>query len=116
MKPSFLFKYFLLLLVCSAFSLLLKAQSPTLTCAADITTNNSAGQCGVVVNYTAPSFDPHTEHHSVTFSFTGDMQSFTVPAGVNTIKIQARGAQGGASAKCSDGGVLQMEVNICNKS
>ena len=45
---------------------------------------------------------PHTavavaESDSQTFSYTGDVQTFTVPSGVDTITIKAWGAQGGAT-------------------
>ncbi|MBF9237021.1 tail fiber domain-containing protein [Hymenobacter sp. BT683] len=34
---------------------------------------------------------------SVTFAYTGSMQTYTVPAGVTSLQVEARGAEGGAS-------------------
>jgi hypothetical protein len=47
---------------------------------------------------------------SQTFSFTGAMQTFTVPAGVTSVNILAKGAEGGGSEDCGltvtvDGGL-----------
>ncbi|MBL7703176.1 MAG: hypothetical protein JNM14_13065 [Ferruginibacter sp.] len=44
-----------------------------------------------------PVFTPSATT-SQTFGFTGGMQTFTVPAGVTSLFIQTRGAQGGAGA------------------
>ncbi|MBK9300735.1 MAG: T9SS type A sorting domain-containing protein [Bacteroidetes bacterium] len=47
---------------------------------------------------------------SQTFSYTGSMQTFTVPAGITSVNIDAFGAQGGGSEACAppnqeDGGL-----------
>jgi hypothetical protein len=40
---------------------------------------------------------------SVSFSYTGRVQNFTVPLGVNSINVVAVGASGGSSAGCPSG-------------
>lgn len=55
---------------------------------------NPANACGPG----ATSSIPVTINHTVlTFSYTSSIQTFTVPAGVDSITIQAYGAQGGTS-------------------
>ena len=45
-----------------------------------------------------------SEPETTTFSFTGDAQTFTVPAGVHAVQVQVSGAQGGAGSSCFIGG------------
>jgi len=69
------------------------AQCPTITCPADITVSNDPGTCGAVVNYTTPTGS--NPCGLTTFGYTGTIDTWTVPAGVTVIHIEARGAQGG---------------------
>lgn len=56
------------------------------------------GTCGAVVSYSAPVVSGTClATASSSFAYTGAAQSFTVPAGVNTITIESWGAQGGAN-------------------
>lgn len=71
------------------------AQCPTITCPGNISVNNDAGSCGAVVTYTAPVGTNPCSTTSQTFSYTGSIVTWTVPAGVTSIHIQAKGAQGG---------------------
>ncbi len=74
-------------------------EDPVITCPGDITVNNDPGVCGAVVNYTVTATDNCSSGGlgSQTFSYTGAIDSFVVPAGVTDITIQAFGAQGGGS-------------------
>ena len=95
----------LIIIICSLFFSGLKAQCPQITCPANITVNNDVGNCGAVVNYTAPvGIDPCASG-SVTFNYTGAVQTFTVPVGVTSLTIQAEGAQGGSNAGGIVGGL-----------
>jgi hypothetical protein len=49
------------------------------------------------------AFPPRAGAITVTFSFTGAAQTFTVPAGVTSITIDALGAQGGSGGSFSPG-------------
>ncbi len=62
-------------------------------------TSASAGNFAVspvnTTTYYAESFAPGSSTSTLTASYTGSLQSFTVPAGVTSLTIDARGAQGG---------------------
>ena len=76
----------------------LQAQCLGLTCSPNITVTAATGTCGAVVNYSTPAVTGTCmAASSSTFAFTGAPQSFTVPAGVNSITIETWGAQGGAN-------------------
>ena len=47
---------------------------------------------------------PGSPHGSRTFAFTGGAQTFTVPAGVTSITVDALGAEGGGSESGAVGG------------
>src|SRR5688572_23604388 len=47
-----------------------------------------------------------------TFSFTGTIQSFTVPPCVSVISVQARGAQGGPNAQGVLGGLGGLATGV----
>ncbi len=59
----------------------------------NITVDNDPGVCGAVVNYTVTATDNCSlgGFGSQTFSYTGAIDSFIVPAGVTDITIQALG-------------------------
>jgi hypothetical protein len=67
-------------------------------CPEDIVVPASASDCGAVVNFDSPIVLNYcnSTQQSVTYNFTGDVQTFTVPVGVYTITIDANGGQGGA--------------------
>lgn len=73
------------------------AQCPTITCPSNISVNNDAGQCGAVVTFTAPTFTDPCASSTQTFSYTGSIVNWTVPVGVTSIHIVAKGAQGGSN-------------------
>jgi hypothetical protein len=78
----------------SFFGFSANAQCPAISCPANITVNNDAGNCDAIVNYTAPVGSNTCTDTSVTLTYTGTIDNWTVPAGVTTINIEARGAEG----------------------
>lgn len=84
--------FFIISIFISGFSI---AQCPTITCPANIAVGNDAGMCGAVVNYTAPIGTNPCGLTTQTFNYTGSIVNWTVPAGVTSVTIEARGAQGG---------------------
>jgi hypothetical protein len=68
---------------------------PVITCPSNITVNSDLGTCDAIVTYGTPVYsDNCATLQSQTFSFTGSMQTFTVPAGVTSVTIETWGAQG----------------------
>ncbi len=74
------------------------AQCVSITCPADITVSNDPGVCGATVTYSTPvGQNSCGSPASQTFNYTSAaLQTFTVPAGVDSIHIVATGAQGGS--------------------
>ena len=70
--------------------------APTITCPGDFIVDNDPGVCGAIVNYTVNTDDNCSSGatSSQTFSYSGSVQNWTVPAGVTSIMIEAYGAQG----------------------
>ena len=70
--------------------------APTITCPGDFIVDNDPGICGAVVNYTVTTADNCSSGGPVsqTFTYSGSVQNWTVPAGVTSIMIEAFGAQG----------------------
>ncbi len=95
-------KYNLFKITMAAIGLLyvnyVTAQCPAVTCPQNITLNNIPGTCGAVATYVPPLgtnvCGPPT---AVVYNYTGAVQTFTVPAGVTSLTINAIGARGGAS-------------------
>jgi hypothetical protein len=87
------------LLSCVSVSGIVSAQCPTIACPGNITVNKAPTLCGAIVNYTTPvGADPcMTIQTTLPFSYTGSVQTWTVPAGVNSITVDARGGSGGQS-------------------
>lgn len=65
----------------------------TLNCPSNITIAASNGQCSRAVTYSSPTTNAQTST-TQTFTYTGGLQTFTVPSGVTSVGIQAWGAQG----------------------
>lgn len=81
--------------------------------------NGSCTDCAGVLNGTSIlndcgiCFDPtELEAFTTTFSFTGSVQSFVVPAGVYTLNVEALGAQGAASVSCVQGETIQFDGGL----
>ncbi|GAB3822036.1 hypothetical protein GCM10028895_25530 [Pontibacter rugosus] len=82
-----------------------------MTCPSDITTNVS-DNCEAVVTYTNPI--PTIAN---VFNYTGEVQTYTVPAGVTSIKVDVVGASGGYSYPSSSnkpglGGRVQADIAV----
>ncbi len=77
--------------------------SPVIICPVDISVSNDPEICGAVVEFEDPiATDNCTTISSVaadiiTFDYTGVVQTWTVPAGVTSIMVDAYGAGGGIS-------------------
>jgi len=80
-------------------------EAPNITCPSNIIVNHDAGMCGAVVSFTPPVGVDNCEAHTETFNYTGTVQSWTVPAGVTSIHIDAEGAQGGGTSNGTSGGL-----------
>ncbi|MCB9232136.1 MAG: HYR domain-containing protein [Bacteroidia bacterium] len=67
----------------------------TVSCPSNITVNAANGQCGANVSYSAPSAScSGGGTTTVTFNYTGAVQTWVVPPGVTSVSIQCYGAQG----------------------
>jgi hypothetical protein len=67
--------------VCSAF-----------TCQPNVTVSTDPGSCNAVVNYATPVVPGNCP---LVFNYSGSIVNWTVPAGVTSITITAKGAEGG---------------------
>jgi ferredoxin len=81
-------------IVASVFGFSANAQCPSVACPTNVTVNNTPGNCDAVVNYTAPVGVDLCNIGTLTFNYTGALQTFTVPAGITSVTIEAWGAQG----------------------
>ncbi|SRX76039.1 HYR domain-containing protein [Aequorivita antarctica] len=74
-------------------------EAPTITCPGDITQDNDLGVCGAEVNYNVAISDNCSAgaSGSQTFTYTGVLENWIVPAGVTSITVEAFGAQGGST-------------------
>ncbi|MCB9232137.1 MAG: HYR domain-containing protein [Bacteroidia bacterium] len=91
--------YSFTLLICSFFTsgTLLWGQA-TVSCPSNITVNAASGQCGANVSFSAPTAScAGGGTNTVTFNYTGAVQTWTVPAGVTSINIKCYGGQGRAN-------------------
>ena len=69
---------------------------PVVTCPSDVNVNTDIGNCTAVVTYSQPTVTDNCVLSSLqTFNYTGSIQTYVVPAGVNTLTIAAIGAGGG---------------------
>ncbi|MFN3178131.1 MAG: HYR domain-containing protein [Phaeodactylibacter xiamenensis] len=82
---------------CTAMAIVQDANGPTAICPGDITTDTDPGVCDAIVAYDLPEavFVCDEAVSSDTLEFNGTIQTFVVPEGVTSLKIEAYGAQGG---------------------
>lgn len=74
----------------------IQAQCLNMTCPPSVTVNAAANACAAVVAYTSPTVNCSTcTSNTQTFNYTGVIQNFTIPAGVTSINILVKGAEGG---------------------
>jgi len=78
---------------------------PVIICQPNVAVNNDPSKCGAVVNYAVNATDNCVgPNGSFTFSYTGSIINWTVPAGVTKINIKAMGGRGGNSINGFGGG------------
>lgn len=73
------------------------AQCLGVFCASDVTTSLDSGSCTSTVNYTIPGGYDMCTSDTFTYNYTGAIERFEVPAGINSITLRAWGASGGNS-------------------
>ena len=75
-----------------------------INCPSNIVTISPDGQCGKAVTYSLPTISNcgGTISGNQLFNYTGNVQNFTIPTGVTSIKIKAWGAEGGTAANNSN--------------
>ena len=100
----------------SSFSFLSSAQCPVIDCPTDIVSNNDSSMCDAIVIYSLPtSTDPCAPTNTQVFTYTGAQETFTVPAGVTSINVEAKGAQGGTNSPTTNinyGGLVQADLTV----
>ncbi|MEZ4873970.1 MAG: HYR domain-containing protein [Flavobacteriaceae bacterium] len=83
---------------CATTFFVTDAEDPQISCSSDITVSTDPGACGAIVTFPDPSVSDNcgisSPAFSQTFTYTGNMQTFTVPIGVTSINIEAWGASG----------------------
>ncbi|MFT5858418.1 MAG: hypothetical protein ACI865_000505 [Flavobacteriaceae bacterium] len=70
------------------------SQCPTVDCPVDTIISTDSLNCGAVFTYTAPIGLDTCSITSQGFTYTGTIDNWTVPAGVTSVTIEAKGAQG----------------------
>lgn len=99
-----------------AFSTNGNAQCPAISCVPDVAVNTDSLMCDAIVTYTTPTAtDPCGAIDSQVFNYTGAQQTFTVPAGVTSIVVDAYGAQGGSNSPSTNinyGGYVQATLAV----
>jgi len=83
-------------------------QAPIINCPPNIIVSNTPNQCGAIVNFNTPTVTDNCVvlvNTNQTFSYTGAMQTFVVPAGVTSVNIDAFGAQGATANIGGTGGL-----------
>ncbi len=98
MKRIYLFFSLIILLHIPS---IVHAQCPSIVCPSDITVNNDSGACGAVVTYSAPVATDPCSSLGDTIYYTGGIVTWTVPAGVTSLTIEARGAEGSFNTSSS---------------
>lgn len=79
----------------AAVSFTAVAQCPEIICNKNIFITSPLGACGTTYNFDTPTAQDLCKFDSVQFTFTGGVQTFTVPAGVTSVRINTWGAKGG---------------------
>lgn len=90
------------------------SQCPDIVCPSDISVNTSSGVCEEVVSYTDPVVTDPCNSNTLTYTYTGAVQTWTVPSGVDTITVDVYGAQGGANwvNNVNYGGHVQADLPV----
>ncbi len=77
-------------------------EAPVIICPGDIVVSNDPEICGAVVEFDDPEVSDNCglalgEENAISFDYTGEEQTWTVPAGVTSIFVDLRGASGGVN-------------------
>ena len=81
----------------------INAQCLSINCPGNMTVSAPTSSCGALATYSLPVFSSACT--TQTFNFSGGMQSYTVPVGVTSLTINARGAQGASQTLGGTGGL-----------
>lgn len=84
----------------------LMAQCPTISCPGNINVVSDSGICGAIVSYVTPVGKDTCGSITETFNYTGSIVNWNVPAGITSITIEAKGAQGGYNTSSAIGSGL----------
>ncbi|WP_207494385.1 FG-GAP-like repeat-containing protein [Aridibaculum aurantiacum] len=79
---------------------------PVITCPQPISVNSDPSMCGKIVNYSLPTVIDNCSGSGSeveTFSYIGAATTWTVPPGVTSVTITAKGSQGGNSKTFTSG-------------
>ncbi len=98
----------------SVIGIAVNAQCSSITCPSPMTVNNDPNICSADVGYSVPVGLDVCSSGSVTYAYTGAVDTFVVPAGVTSINVDVYGAQGGANWINNDnyGGRVQADVTV----
>ncbi len=78
---------------------------PQIICPTNISVPNDPGKCDAVVTFCTPAGIDTCNTNTQSYAYTGVIDTFIVPAGVTSINVLARGAEGGTGhAGTFDGG------------
>lgn len=77
------------------------SQAQTISCPSNITVNNTSGQCSANVTYPSPTVGGlcSSSTQTVSYNYTGGVQTFIVPAGVTSLQLDVYGAQGRSNSE-----------------
>jgi hypothetical protein len=81
----------------------INAQCLSIACPGNATVTAPTTSCGAIVNYSLPIYSNACS--TQTFNYSGVMQSYTVPVGVTSLTITAKGAQGANQTPGGTGGL-----------
>ena len=87
-------------------------QPPVITCTSDIIVNNDQDNCSAVVCYDLPiATDNCSSNGTLSFNYTGSVNSWQVPPGVTSVTISAAGAAGGGQTNYGSAGGLGAQIS-----
>jgi hypothetical protein len=90
-------------------TMIINTANLTFTTPANIVVNNAPGSCSAVVTYIVPTATTNTTvitPHTDTYNYSGSIVTWTVPAGVTSLDITAKGAQGGSNGGTGGSGAI----------
>ncbi len=79
---------------------------PTISCPSNITVGTDPNLCGAVINYTTPVGLDTCVMGADSLMYSGSIVNWIIPAGVTSLTIEARGAEGGTGSSSTTTGGL----------